>query len=123
VLEVRRAVTHGDRVGHADPFQRLRFEGERVLRRIRTRVIGHVDQRRRGEFDRGETRAECAGREHLVEQFLRHRLAGLVVQRVLFEHFRHGQPMLVELRRQLDEIARHGGSSDRRPGHVGQHAV
>jgi hypothetical protein len=36
-------------------------------------VEGHVDQRRRGELDRGEAGIEGARGEHLVEQ----RLAGI----------------------------------------------
>ncbi len=56
-------------------------------------------------------------------ELLRHRLAGLVVEREALQHLRHHQPVLVELRGQLDEIARDAGARDRRIGDVGQEPV
>ncbi len=109
--------------GMSKLLERFGFETKRLFRCIGTCVVGHVDQRRGGEFDRGEAGAKSARRQHLVEQRLRHRLAGLHMQRMLFQHRRHRQPMLVELRRQFDEIAADRSAGDRRPGDVGQHAM
>ena len=74
-----------------------------------------VDDRRRRIFDRGPALIELARLEKLAEQRLRHGLARLVVQREAPHHFRLHHPMLVELRGELDEIARHAcrRSSDR----------
>ena len=59
----------------------------------------------------------------LVDQRLRHRLAGLVVLGVVGEHLRVERPVLVELRRELDEVARRVGAGERRILHVREHAV
>jgi hypothetical protein len=45
------------------------------------------------------------------------------MDRIGVQHLRHGQPVLVELRRQFDEIARHAGAGNGRIGHVREHAV
>ena len=82
-----------------------------------------VDQRAGGVFDRGEALVEGARRQQPVEQRLRHRLAGAGVARVFLQDLRHLQPVLVELRRQLDEIARHRGAGEQRIGDVRQQAV
>ena len=58
-----------------------------------------------------------------LQQVVRHRLAGLVVPGELLQHLGPLQPVLVELRGQLDEIGEHAGARQRRIGHVGQQAV
>ena len=82
-----------------------------------------IDQRAGRVFHCGEALIEGACRQQPVEQRLRHRLAGTRVTRVLLQDLRHFQPMLVELRGQFDEIARHRGAGEQRIGHVGQHSV
>ncbi len=47
----------------------------------------------------------------LVDQRLRHRLAGLVMAREAIQHLTRQQPALVELRRQLHEIPRGSGQA------------
>src|SRR5690606_41868175 len=60
VQEMRRPVAHGDGVRHAELFQRLRLEGERIGRRIGARMAGHVDQRAGGELHGAEAGVEVA---------------------------------------------------------------
>ncbi len=66
---------------------------------------------------------EGAGRQQFVEHGLRHRRAGLGVQRIFLQNLRHFQPVLVKLRRQFDEVARHRGAGEQRIGHVRQQAM
>ena len=58
-----------------------------------------------------------------LQQIVRQRLAGLVVPGELPQHLRLLLPVLVKLRRQLDEIGEHAGAGQRGIGHVRQHAV
>src|SRR5450759_1473643 len=75
------------------------------------------------EFDGGEALVEGARRQQPVEQRLRHRLSRPRVAGVVLQDLRHFQPVLVELRGQLDEIAADRGAGERRMGHVRQQAV
>ena len=90
---------------------------------IRQRMEIEIDQRAGGVFHRGEALVEGARGQQPVEQRFRHRLAGGGVARVFLQNLRHLQPMLIELRRQLDEIARHRSAGEQRIGHVRQQAV
>ncbi len=74
MLEMRGAVAHDDlrRACRARPASAASNAiGSAAFARG---MKGHVDQRRRGEFDRVEAGVEIAGGHHLVEQGLRHRL-------------------------------------------------
>src|SRR5689334_11417225 len=82
-----------------------------------------IDQRAGGVFDGGEALVEGSGLEHLVEQRLRHRLAGFAMPGVFLEDLRRLQPVLVKLRRQFDEVRRYRGASQQRIGDVGKEAV
>jgi hypothetical protein len=82
-----------------------------------------VEQRRGQVLGGAVAFVELLGRLHLVQQFLRHRRAGLVVLGVVGQHFRPGHPHLVDLRRELDEVARHAGAREARVLHVREHAV
>jgi hypothetical protein len=86
-------------------------------------VKRHIDQRRRGEFHGIETGIERSRGQHLVEQGLRHRLAGLEMHGIALQDSGHRQPVLIKLRRQLDEIARNTGAGNGRVGNIRQHAV
>ena len=124
MLEMRRAVTHGDRVGHADPLELLALERDDVDlvgRRIEMQL--QVDQRGGGVFDRRPALIEPARGEKLVDKRLRHRLAGLVVQREAAQHLRLLNPVLEKLRGKLDEVAGDMRAGNARIGHVRQHAV
>ena len=57
------------------------------------------------------------------KQRLGHRLAGLGVEREAPQHLRLLEPVLEELRRELDEIGRDAGAGEHRIGDVGQQAV
>ena len=87
------------------------------------RVDIEIDQRAGGVFYRGEALVEGARRQQAVEQRLRHRLARARVAGVFLQDLRHLQPVLVELRRQFDEIARHRRAGKQRIGHVRQQPV
>ena len=84
---------------------------------------GLVEQRGREIFGCLETLVELFRREHFVEQLLRHRRAGLIMLRVMLQHFRPGLPHLVHLGRILDEIARHARPAEARVFHVRKHPV
>ena len=74
-------------------------------------------------FRRREALVELAGRQHLVHQRLRHRLARLVVLRIIGQHARIRRPHFVVLRRVLDEVARHARAGEARILHVREQAV
>ena len=82
-----------------------------------------IDQGRGDILHRGKAHVEIARGEQPLQQFLRHRLAGLVVQREAPQHLGLLQPVLVELRRQLDEIGGDAGAGNPRIGDVGEQAV
>ena len=106
-------------------LQRVGLERVGVLQRGvgAQRVPVHVEQRGRDQLGHVVALVEVAGLLDLVDQRLRHRLAGLVVLGVVGEHLRIGRPVLVELRRELDEVARRVGARQRRVLLVGEHAV
>ena len=104
VAEVRRAVTRRHRREiDAVLLQRFGFERHHVRRRrhlVRRDLVPRlVEQRRAQVLGGGEALVELARGQHLVEQFLRHRLAGLVVLGVVRQHRRPVGPHLVDLRR------------------------
>ena len=82
-----------------------------------------IDQRRGDVFERLAAAVEVLRRHQLLHQRLGDRLAGLVVARELAQHLRLLEPVLVELRRQLDPVGQHAGAGHRRIGDVGQQAV
>ena len=67
-------------------------------------------------FDRAESLVEIARGEKPLQQVFRHRRAGLVVPGEAPQHLRLLEPMLVELRRQLDEIGGDIGAGNLRIG-------
>ena len=85
--------------------QRLLLERVRIDDAVRVGVQLHVDHRRAEIFDRGEALVERLRLLDLVDQRLRHRLAGLVVLGEPLQHLRRQQPILVHLARILDEVA------------------
>ena len=124
MLEMRSAVTHADRVGHADPLEFLALERDDidlVGRGIEMQL--QVDQRRGGVFDGRPALIEPARFEELVDERIGHRLAGFIVEREAAQHLRLQDPMLEDLRGELDEIAGDMGSGNARIDDVGQHAV
>ena len=124
MLEMRAAVTHLDRIGHADPRERGALEGDGVGGGIPgIRVHVEIDQRAGAIFHRGETLIEITCCREAFTQFRRHRRAGLCMHREAFEDFGHFEPVLVELRGQFDEIARDIGARERGVGDVRQKPV
>src|SRR6266576_5343345 len=59
----------------------------------------------------------------LIEERLRNWFAGLVMFRVILQHFRPGRPHLVNLRRVLHEVARHARSAEPRIFYVRKHSM
>ena len=82
-----------------------------------------VDQRRGCVFDRRPALIEPARVEKLVDQRLRHRLAGFIVERKATQHLRLQDPMLKNLRGKLDEIAGDMSAGDAWIDDIRQHAV
>ena len=74
----------------------------------------HIELRGRDELGERVALVELARLLDLRRPARRHRLASLVVLRVVREHRRLGRPVLVELRRKLDEVARHVRAGERR---------
>ena len=82
-----------------------------------------IDEGRSEVLDRGEALIEIARGDQPLQQLFRHRLAGLVMPGEAPQHLRLLEPMLVELRRQLDEIGGDIGAGNLRIGDVGEQAV
>ena len=82
-----------------------------------------IDQRAGDIFDGGKAHVEVARRDQPLQQFLRHRLAGLVMPREAPQHVGLLEPVLVELRRQLDEVGGDAGAGNLRIGDGGEEAV
>ncbi len=79
----------------------------------------------RGSYDLGE-RVSLVELRRLLDFFDQssgHRFAGLVVLRVVRKHGRIRRPILVELRRELHEVASHRGAGQRGVLRVGEHAM
>ena len=123
VHELRRAVAHDDLGRHAERGQRLALERVGVDRAAAREVQLHVDQRARQVLDGLEALVELVGALDLLDQRLRDRLAGLVVQREAIEDLGRRQPVLEQLRRKLDVVASDARARDRRVVHVRAQAV
>ena len=104
---MRRPVAHRDLGRHADARQRLALERCRVegLGR-RQQMDVEVDRGRRHIFDRGKALVEGARREQPPHQVVRHRRAGAIMHGEALQDLRTLEPVLVELRGQLDEVGR-----------------
>ena len=116
MIELRQAVPHHDLLRHAVARQALALEGVDIGRRGRLGVQVHVDEGRGQIADRGIALVECLGRLHLVDQRLRHGLAGLVVLHEAVEDRPAQHPVLMHLRRIFDIVARR--AAQRRIGHL-----
>ena len=124
VLEMRRTVAQADFRRHADfrekiPLERLDIEPGRIGPRMQV----EVQQRAGRVFDRGKTLVEIARGEQPFEQRLGQRLAGAVVPGVAAQVFRHVEPVLEDLRRELDKVAAHRRARLRRIAHPRQQPV
>src|SRR5260370_1413752 len=62
------------------------------------------------KFNQGFATVEFARGEEALQQVVRQRLPGLVMPGKLLQHLRLFLPVLVKLRRQLDEIGEHAGA-------------
>src|SRR5690606_36739769 len=114
VQEVRHPVAHHDLARHPELGERLALEGVGVDGSVAREVHLHVDQRAREVLRRREALVE--GRRALdpVDQLLRDRLARLVMDREALEHLGRREPVLEELRWELDVVARDGRARERR---------
>ncbi len=113
------------RVADAVLFQRGLLEGHHVidLRVGRQGVPFQVHQRGSHVLQRVEALVEAAGLEHLVQKILRDRLAGLVVARVARKHLGILVPVFLELRGELDVVARDCGAGERGIAHLREQPV
>jgi hypothetical protein len=73
-------------------------------------VHGHVDQRRGGVADGLVALVEVARPVQALDEFFGDRRAGLVMPGMALQHLGLLEPVLEQLRRQLDEIAQHVGA-------------
>ena len=121
VGEVGAVVTRRD-FGHVDveALERRRFEcvDVRWNRAVRQRVPGEVEQRSGQDLGHRKALIERLRILDLRHQRRRHRRARLIMFGVVGENGRVERPMLVELRWELDEIARHIRPRERRILHV-----
>src|SRR5690606_41689631 len=106
--------------------QRLRLEGLDVVHAglvRRQAVPGLVEQGGGQVLGRGIALVEGARGQQLLQQRFRQRLAGLVVARIVGKDGRVRRQLLVDLRRELDEVARHVGARQRRGARGREEAV
>ena len=82
-----------------------------------------IDDGRGDVLDRGKALVEVARRDEPLQQFFGHRRAGPVVEREAPQHGGLLEPVLVELRGQLDEIGGDVGAGNFRIGDGGEQAV
>jgi hypothetical protein len=104
--------------GHAQRRQLLAFESGGIDRFVARQMQLHVQQPAGQELGGGEPLVERRGALDALDQFGRDRLrrsgsAGEAVQQ-----FGRRQPVLEQLRRQFDEIARNARAGQRRVLHV-----
>jgi hypothetical protein len=97
--KVRQTMPHHDFVRHADALEACRFGRPRVERWIagigrRQRMQIEVGFGASNVFERGETFIEITRGDEPGQQLLRHRRAGLVMQREAPQQLRLLQPML-----------------------------
>src|SRR5271167_5235908 len=115
MLEMRSSVTHADRLGHADPLELLALERNDIDVAGRwVEMEPQVDQRGGRIFDGRPALIEPARGEKLVDQRLRHRLAGFVMEREAAQQLRLQDPMLEDLGGKLNEVAGDMGAGDAR---------
>ncbi|MNE63971.1 hypothetical protein D3C80_1593540 [compost metagenome] len=69
----------------------------------------HIQQRRAKQFGHFVTFVELRGIEHFLAQGIWHRFACLIVPGKTGKNLRMAGPMLIDLRREFDEIARRIG--------------
>ena len=122
---MRRPVAHHDLGRHADARQRRLLERAdvEVRRRSAARWMSRSTSAEATYSTVAKPWLKVRAARSRFEQVLRHRLAGAVVHGELAQDLRLLQPVLVELRRQLDEVGQHAGAGDQRIGHVRQQAV
>ena len=82
-----------------------------------------IDDRRGQILDGGEALIEIARGNEPLQQLLRHRRAGLIMPRETPQNVRLFEPMLVELRRQFDEVGGDVGAGNPRIGNRREEAV
>ena len=121
-----RAMPHDDGGRHAEPIERIALEALWIdicgLRGAEL-VQGEVHERGRAILDRRKTLAEIARRSDALPQRGRHWGTGDGVLGEALQHRGMHEPVLVDLARELHEIARNARAGDRRVGHVGRHGV
>ena len=121
---MREPVVHPDpwRQADAPQFGALEFDDLRDLR-IGQRMRRHVHQRRGRIAHRLVALVEAPRSMQLGHQRVGYRLSRQVVPRMALQHFRFFQPVLEQLRRQLDEVAQHVRARHALVSDVGQQAV
>ena len=82
-----------------------------------------IDHGRRDELHRRKALIIGARIQQPLDQISGHRLPSLPMPRMLLQHLRHLQPMLVKLAGQFNEIARNRGAADETIGHIRQHLM
>ena len=126
VQEIVRTVTRRDIGGVETALgESVRLELVDVLERRACRQRMPVEVEMRGLEYLADLIAliEGAGGEDLLHQLLRDGLSRFVVHRIVREDLGIGRPVLVELRRELDEIARDVGALQSRISLRREHAV
>ena len=117
-------MTHRDLAQILAAFENFSFERFHVdLRRVFFQVEGHVHKAGIEEFDILEPGIEGLGFQHPLQQFHRHRFAGLIVGSIGLENFRLGQPVLENLRMEFDKVAVHRCARQGRILGIGQDAM
>ena len=99
-------MTQNDLARHANLSQRLLLESAGIDFLVAGQMKFHIENRCGEILDGCESLIESFRTVDLVNQRLRNRLTGLIMNGVVRKDARLQCPVLVELRRELDEVPR-----------------
>src|SRR6185437_2149415 len=109
MLEMRRAVPQPDLLRHSNALAEIALERADIVDSALF-VEFEVEHRAGRVLDRVEALVEIAPGEELFQKRVGQRVTRLEMPSIALQVFRHGNPVLEDLRRKLDKVAPHRGA-------------